>query len=75
MENHRLHHQIFQLLHLFSLADLILSIIGRTNVFSNKPSVVSNGFTELKSATCLSLTVFVADIIITGYLFLKASHV
>ncbi|KIY02967.1 uncharacterized protein Z520_01432 [Fonsecaea multimorphosa CBS 102226] len=75
MASHGLHHQIFQLLHLPSLVGIILSVVGSTDLFSDSHSNVSTGFTLLKTAICLFLVVFVADILITGHCFLKISHV
>ncbi len=75
MEGHGVHPRVFHLLHLPSLAGLILSILGSTNLFSSDPSDVSTGFTYLRAGVCLFLSVFVADIVITAYSFLKIGKV
>jgi hypothetical protein len=75
MDGYGLSPRIFRVLHLPSLAGLILSIIGSTNVFSSDPSDVSTGFTELKAAVCLFLVVFSADVLIAGFSFLRIAHV
>ena len=75
MDGHGVHPRVFQLLHLPSLAGLILSILGSTHVFSSDPSDVATGFTYLKAAVCLFLSVFVADIIIVAISFLRSGKV
>ncbi|EXJ60099.1 hypothetical protein A1O7_04250 [Cladophialophora yegresii CBS 114405] len=75
MDGHGLSPRVFHALHLPTLAGLILSIVGSTNVFSSDPSDGSTGFTELKAAVCLFLVVFIADTLITGLSFLRIAHV
>jgi hypothetical protein len=57
------------------LAGVILAVVGSTNIFSSDPSEVSTGLHELRAAVCLFLSVFIADVLITGYTFARISHV
>lgn len=75
MERSGVHPRVFRLLHLPSLAGLILCIIGSTNLFSNNAADISTGLSELKAGICLFLVVYVADILITGYSWLHITKV
>lgn len=68
--------QLYRILGLPGLAGLILSIIGSINLFGNgTPGEIATGYSELKAAVCLFLSVYVADILITANCLFKISYV
>lgn len=67
--------RIFQVLHVLTIAGLVLSIIGSVNVFSSNTSNFSTGLDELKAGVCFFSGVFVANVAITGRTLLSISQV